>query len=367
MGRFNLLQSGRVTLYIIPLLHHLLATNALNIFPKELAASSSAELPVITPAPSPEPLLGFSKRNGTSPAHGVNGLNILQKRLTTEFETCFQDGDPTKIRTANAGFNCRVDVNNGLWGFCPQTVRAASDCGFFGVCIDVFSCTLGCGFAKDSKVKTQTCERTRSCETAILFADDDKPYSYVTCGGSPNGRVSYFLTTTTSKPKSSTQSLATSETLRPSRSDSSSSSSRSVTGLAAETATAGSAVGVPTESTSSANGGKDNTPLIAGTVIGGLAVICIAAVTGLYIFKRKRKNTPGTNPTETSSPPPGDGKTFGPYQSVSGGMTPFELSDGRNDSPRYEMPSEGLSPYTTSNLQYQQHSSPTELPARDYR
>jgi len=60
--------------------------------------------------------------------------------------TCgYQDGDPQNPRTAQSGYGCRVDTANGLWGFCPKTVIAASDCGLAGVCVDSHSCTEGCG------------------------------------------------------------------------------------------------------------------------------------------------------------------------------------------------------------------------------
>ncbi|KAL6872048.1 hypothetical protein J3F83DRAFT_733624 [Trichoderma novae-zelandiae] len=60
--------------------------------------------------------------------------------------TCgYQNGDPNKFRTANLGFDCRVDTMNGLWGFCPVTVVAATDCGLAGSCVDHGSCSSGCG------------------------------------------------------------------------------------------------------------------------------------------------------------------------------------------------------------------------------
>jgi hypothetical protein len=34
---------------------------------------------------------------------------------------------------------------NGLWGFCPVTVIAATDCGLAGSCVDQASCSSGCG------------------------------------------------------------------------------------------------------------------------------------------------------------------------------------------------------------------------------
>jgi hypothetical protein len=71
----------------------------------------------------------------------------LKKRQTAALiSTCgYDNGNPTKPRTANSGFNCRVDTKNGLWGFCPTTVISASDCGLAGNCVDANACSGGCG------------------------------------------------------------------------------------------------------------------------------------------------------------------------------------------------------------------------------
>jgi hypothetical protein len=58
--------------------------------------------------------------------------------------TCGFDTDGI-ARTAEAGFDCRVDTQNGLWGFCEVLNTAASDCGFAGYCIDDQDCAGGCG------------------------------------------------------------------------------------------------------------------------------------------------------------------------------------------------------------------------------
>ena len=44
------------------------------------------------------------------------------------------------LRVAKPGFDCRVDAQRGLWGFCPTRVIYASDCGLAGYCFDNFSC-----------------------------------------------------------------------------------------------------------------------------------------------------------------------------------------------------------------------------------
>jgi hypothetical protein len=62
--------------------------------------------------------------------------------------TCgFLNGDPSKPWIAPKGFNCRVDTLNGIWGFCPVTVVAETDCGFGAYCFDNGPCSTGCGRA----------------------------------------------------------------------------------------------------------------------------------------------------------------------------------------------------------------------------
>jgi hypothetical protein len=83
-----------------------------------------------------------------------NLIAVQGKRQFSSSElTCgFYNGDPNSVRTADSGFLCRTDTKNGLWGFCPQTVVAVSDCGLAGNCVDSHSCSDGCGIG----LKTST-------------------------------------------------------------------------------------------------------------------------------------------------------------------------------------------------------------------
>jgi hypothetical protein len=73
-------------------------------------------------------------------------IDLGKRQAVSLITTCgYSNGDGTQPRTAGVGDACRIDTINGLWGFCPNTVRAATDCGFDGYCIDSFSCSLGCG------------------------------------------------------------------------------------------------------------------------------------------------------------------------------------------------------------------------------
>ncbi|KAK0614019.1 hypothetical protein B0T14DRAFT_437951, partial [Immersiella caudata] len=65
--------------------------------------------------------------------------------LITRFSTIYFSGDPSRIRTAETGFDARVDIERSLWGFCPTFVISAPDCGLAGNCVDRHSCPRGCG------------------------------------------------------------------------------------------------------------------------------------------------------------------------------------------------------------------------------
>ncbi|KAK8020056.1 non-ribosomal peptide synthetase [Apiospora arundinis] len=86
----------------------------------------------------------------------------FERRAVTTSEpskkTCgYYNGDPNRQRTAEAGFDCRVDVSRGLWGFCTTTVISAGDCNFAGACFDRDACLEGCGKVGYSNMPTMTC------------------------------------------------------------------------------------------------------------------------------------------------------------------------------------------------------------------
>ncbi|KAL2186964.1 hypothetical protein L209DRAFT_752781 [Thermothelomyces heterothallicus CBS 203.75] len=72
-----------------------------------------------------------------------------QTVLVTKLSTIYYSGDSSKARTAEPGFDIRIDLLHGLFGFCPTTVIAATDCGLGGACIDSFACSKGCGLTGD--------------------------------------------------------------------------------------------------------------------------------------------------------------------------------------------------------------------------
>jgi len=83
-------------------------------------------------------------RNGSAATLTALGA---QKRapLVTRFSSIFFSGDASKSRTAEVGFNARVDIDRRLWGFCPIGVFVASDCGLAGNCVDRHAWSKGCG------------------------------------------------------------------------------------------------------------------------------------------------------------------------------------------------------------------------------
>ena len=100
-----------------------------------------------------------TSRSGPQPPHEhYPELRPRQANpLTTDVSTCgFLNGNGTLSRTAEPGFDCRVDTKNAIWGFCPTTVISASDCGLAGGCVDAHGCQLGCGISDDSSVTTFT-------------------------------------------------------------------------------------------------------------------------------------------------------------------------------------------------------------------
>lgn len=103
-------------------------------------------VPVLTAAPGR--LLRLPRRNHAE---------IDKRILTSQLSTCgYEDGDPERVRSANSGFNCRVDTQNGLWGFCATTIVSATDCGMVGCCVDTHTCSDGCGLTDRTDMTTFT-------------------------------------------------------------------------------------------------------------------------------------------------------------------------------------------------------------------
>ncbi len=66
----------------------------------------------------------------------------------------FHWGDANDPWFAPEGFDCRFDVPNGIWGFCPTSVINARDCGLAGACVDSNNCKSGCGNTDGTDIQT---------------------------------------------------------------------------------------------------------------------------------------------------------------------------------------------------------------------
>ncbi|KAK0631529.1 hypothetical protein B0T14DRAFT_501868 [Immersiella caudata] len=223
---------------------------------------------------------------------------ILQRQATTEFSTCgYVDGDISKPRIAPKGFNCRVDTLNGLWGFCPTSVIAATDCGLGGFCFDGGPCSTGCGRASlknNPKIRTWTCPEAddrpeaKFCSTASLVFGPDQTYDYVDCAEGPGKAVYFFSPTakavTISSPPPSTAPAATAST------PTSTSSLPSPTEVSTDVEKSR----TTSAPTTQAKGGV-NVGAVVGGVLGGLALIVGAIIALLYL--RRYKARPSVQPS----------------------------------------------------------------------
>jgi len=95
--------------------------------------------------------------NSTLDSFGLDFGPLERRQNAVKVSTCgFGSGRADRPRTADPGFDCRVDTKNAIWGFCPTTVIAASDCGLAGACVDSHGCSTGCGIHSDPSITTFT-------------------------------------------------------------------------------------------------------------------------------------------------------------------------------------------------------------------
>ncbi|PTB41308.1 uncharacterized protein TrAFT101_010074 [Trichoderma asperellum] len=244
--------------------------------------------------PQPTPRARLPQRN----VHH-NGTEFDKRAdIQTGMSNCgFLNGDPKKMRTANPGFDCRVDTMNGLWGFCPVTVISATDCGFAGSCVDQGSCSSGCGNTDQTQQTTFTCGPKQFCSTVLLTFGVDQSYSYIACGRNPT--TEHYLISPTSDLSSTTMqsSLTTTTSTKLSSTTGVSSSFKSTD--ASPGSTSGSTTPSTTEAsakeTASGGGGSNtgasstnNTGAIIGGVIGGIALLCFSSIAAIFLLRRNR-------------------------------------------------------------------------------
>ncbi|KAH8660437.1 hypothetical protein BX600DRAFT_523389 [Xylariales sp. PMI_506] len=245
------------------------------------------------PRTTPPPILSVASydKHANASSFLVDQNAVLHPRDTiTSSVTCgYENGDPSEPRTANAGYDCRVDVTLGLWGFCPTTVILASDCGLAGVCQDNYSCTDGCGnLAGVFGITTFTCSESSFayCSTVILDSGPDQTYSYIACGRTATIDTLLANPTTETSTENSDSSTTSSSSIS-NTPTSSTDSNLGSEGSAAEAQTSSSSAASSTtaQATSSTSSTK-NTGAIIGGVIGGLALVCITVLAVFYLFRR---------------------------------------------------------------------------------
>ncbi|PNP37994.1 hypothetical protein TGAMA5MH_10093 [Trichoderma gamsii] len=235
----------------------------------------------------PTPVARLPQRNVEQYSNDFDRRADIQTRMST----CgFQDGDPNKMRTADPGFDCRVDTMNGLWGFCPVTVIAATDCGLAGSCVDQASCSSGCGQFDMNQLTTFTCGPKQFCSTALLTFGVDQTYTYIACGGSP--KTDHYLASPTSQPSSTTTTSAKQTSTTPvSSSLKSTNASPGSTSEPSRPSTTG-ALAKETSGNSGSNdsdgSSPNNTGAIIGGVIGGIALLCFSGIAAILLLRRSR-------------------------------------------------------------------------------
>ncbi|KAF1837352.1 hypothetical protein BDW02DRAFT_544277 [Decorospora gaudefroyi] len=229
-----------------------------------------ARSPIIPPAP-----------NATEPA----SLDRRQD-ISAPVTTCgYRDGNPSRARTADPGYGCRVDTANGLWGFCLTTVISAKDCGLAGVCVDSQSCTSGCGRLTDrTDITTFTCDSAQFCSTALLINGVDQSYEYIACGKNAVTRTLFADPTTVDATTTSDSSSATSSSPSSKPTNSVTQAPVSIppsSRISSDTSSPTSATPAPSEQK------PTNIGPIVGGVLGGLALICLT-ILGVVLIRRKR-------------------------------------------------------------------------------
>ncbi|KAF6234335.1 hypothetical protein HO173_007368 [Letharia columbiana] len=251
---------------------------------------------------------------------------------TTDVSTCgYLNGNASLPRTANPGFDCRVDNKNAIWGFCSTAILAVSDCGLVGGCVDAHACDGGCGISGDPNATTVGCTDSGAdyCSTALLTDGPDQTYAYIACGSAAITDNLLYSPTTTSLHSSPSTTSALSRA-KPSVTSASSTSSATSSSPIPTTSTITSAPASSSTHSKATSSTSNNTGAIVGGVLGGLALLAFIVVA--MLFHRRLKTSPTTGGQSYDPVWQGIGDQRGaPKRVPRQTLHPAELSTGRRD------------------------------------
>ncbi|KAH6877142.1 hypothetical protein B0T10DRAFT_552252 [Thelonectria olida] len=235
-----------------------------------------------------------------SDTRSPNNIQLQERAISTKFSTCgYLTGDADHIRTANKGYDCLVDTDAGLWGFCTTTLTDVEDCNLAAACSDKHDCSNGCGMTGTKGLLTINCNSKSYCSLAMLTFDADESYLYIACG--EKQVTDHFLFTTTT-----IDATTTSETSEPTTSSGSSnaptSTSVGTTDESIVEATSAAPSQASTDGSSSSGNAPNNTGAIVGGVIGGLVLVCGTAIAVVYLLRKNRDRGSDSPPREQDTP-----------------------------------------------------------------
>ncbi|EPE05348.1 hypothetical protein F503_02087 [Ophiostoma piceae UAMH 11346] len=280
---------------------------------------------------------------------------------TADLITCgYQSGNVNSPRSAQSGFDCRVDTAHGVWGFCPTSVIVATDCGLAAACIDSGSCSGICHINTDTALTTFTCPssgtETLFCSTAMLTFGVDQTYGYIACAG--KATTDHYVVTPTFTPSSSTTSTSKSSSKTPTSSSktpstSSTPSPTSTATLSSLTTAAETAKSTSpnTADTKTQSTGSNLGPIIGG-VLGGIALVCLSAVAVVFIIKRRGShNARSAPPPDMLSAPP-----YSSYPPPHAGAQIYEVDSSSSGQKLFwKDPTPNLNPHPRSPVELPSH------------
>ncbi|KAI1654918.1 hypothetical protein F4813DRAFT_368877 [Daldinia decipiens] len=220
--------------------------------------------------------------------------------VTTEMSTCgYQDGDPSKPRTAEPDYDCRIDTAAQLWGFCPTAIRNLSDCGLAGACVDGEGTF---GFVGVKSIGTIYCtemDLDRSfCSVALIDSGEDQTFYYIACGPDA-AQITYFPTPTAElqeSPSTTSEISSSSESARDGLESTQdglgatpSLSSHPITSTSNPDPNSTTDPKSTTTSQQLSTEPTTNIGAIIGGVLGGLALVCGTVVAVVYILRRNQQ------------------------------------------------------------------------------